>query len=189
MANINTVFGARYLMDPFGGSASGKLLPFAVLAGDATALYVGDFVKLTGTADFSENLKLGYLPVVTQATATHVVLGVVEGFGEDPSNLEKIYRPANTARTVWVNVNYNAFFTIQSDGTCIAADIGQCADIVVGAGNTFTGLSGMQLNHASLSGSDGQLKIVGLAPGSEFGLYTKLVVMMNEQFYKQVAGV
>jgi hypothetical protein len=188
MANTNTVFGASYLMDPFGGSASGKLLPFVVPASDHTAIFIGDFVTLAGGSGLSEDLNIGYLPTVKQSAATEVILGVVEGFGVDPANLEKIYRPADTHRTVWVNVNYNAFFVMQSAGTGAAADIGKVGDIVVGSGNTFTGLSGMQILHSDLGTTNGQIKIVGLAPGSEFGLYTKFVVMINEAAYKVVAG-
>ncbi len=189
MANTNTVFGARYLMDPFGGSTSGKLMPFTVVAADPTALYVGDFVKLTGEGALSEDANLGILPVVTQCAATNVILGVIEGFGVDPDNLSKIYRPASTLRTVQVRVNPDAWFIIQSTGTGAAADIGQCADITVAAGSIFTGLSGMQLDHGTLGSGSGQLKIVGLAPGSEVGLYTKFMVMINEHAYRVTTGV
>jgi len=187
MANTNTIFGARYLMDPFGGGATGKLMPFVVPASDPTALFIGDFVRLSGGSSASESA-LGYLPTIQQAAATEVILGVVEGFGVDPDNLQRIHRPVSTLRVVWVNVNYNAFFTIQSRGTGAAADIGKVGDIVVAAGSAVTGLSGMELLHSDLGTGTGQLKIVGLAPNSEFGLYTKFVVMINEHAYKVVSG-
>jgi hypothetical protein len=188
MANLNTVFGARFVKELFGGSTSGSLMPFTVPATDATAIYVGDFVTLTGEAAASDVPSLGILPVVAQSAATQVICGVVEGFGVDPDNLSKIYRPASTLRTVWVRVNYNSIFTIQSSGTGAAADIGQCADITVGSGSAISG-SGMQLDHSTLSSTNGQLKIIGLSAGSEVGAYTKFDVLINESFYKQVAGV
>lgn len=189
MANTNTVFGANYLMDPLGGSASGKLLPFTMLATDAVACFVGDFVKLSGTAAYSEDKNLGYLPIIQQAAATEVILGVVEGFGVDPDNLSKIYRPASLLRTAWVRVNPYAFFTIQSTGTGALADVGELADITVGAGDVFTGLSGMQLDHSTLGTANGQLRIINIAQNSEVGAYTKFVVQINEHAYKVTTGI
>jgi hypothetical protein len=191
MANTNTVFGARYLQDPWGGSASGKLKPYTVLASDTTPLFVGDFVKLVGGAALSNDQSGKDHPIVTQAAAGDIVVGWVEGFGVDPDNLTKIYRPASILQTAWVHVNPYAFLIIQSTGLGSAADIGKNADIVVAAGSTFTGLSGMQLDHASLSTVNGQLKIVDVDPDplAEFGAYTKFVCMVNEHAYKVISGV
>lgn len=189
MANTNTVFGARFYKELFGGSSSGSLMPFVIPATDATVMYVGDFVTLTGESALSNDPALGYLPVVTQTAATQVICGVIEGFGVNPDSLSKIYKPASVLTTVWVRVNYNSIFVIQSNGTVVSGDVGQCADIVVAAGSTFTGMSGMQLDHGTLGVGDGQLKIVGVAPDSELGLYTKLLVMINESFYSLVTGI
>jgi hypothetical protein len=187
MANTNTVFGARFSKELFGGSTSGSLMP--VVINDATAVFIGDFVTLTGESALSDYPELGYLPVVAQTAATQVICGVVEGFGVNPDSLNKIYRPASILTTAWVRVSYQSIFVIQSTLTGAAADVGQCADIVVASGSTSTGQSGMQLDHSTLSSSDGQLKIIGIAPGSELGLYTKFLVLINESFYKQIAGV
>lgn len=190
MANTNTVFGARYLMNPFGGSTAGKLQAFVVPATDHTALFVGDFVSLTGESAIGNYPQLGYLPVVAQSSAGSTqIVGVVEGFGEDPSNLDKIYRPADTLRTVWVRSDPDAWFTIQSTGTVVAGDVGQLAPMVVGSGSTVTGLSGIELNHGSLSSVSGQLRIIGIAPNSKLGTYTKLIIQIVLHAYRVASGV
>jgi hypothetical protein len=190
MANTNIVNGANFVKELFGGSTSGSLMPFVVPATDATALFIGDVVKLTGDSAISDYSEFGYLPAITQAAAgDDAICGVVEGFGVNPDNLTKIYRPGFILATAWARISYVSIFTIQSTGTVVSGDIGQCADIVVGSGNTFTGMSGMQLDHSTLSSANGQLKIVGISSGSELGLYTKLNVVINESFYKQIAGV
>jgi hypothetical protein len=189
MANSNTVFGARLVDTLTAAALSGKINPYSVPATDATALYVGDFVKLTGESDVGEdNL---YHPTVTQAAATDTIVGFVVGFGVNPSYLEQIHRTASTLRTAWVVDDPSVLFEIQSTGTGASADVGQNADIVVGAGSTTTGLSGMQLDHTTLGGGSAQLRIVRLSQtqNAEFGTYTKFVCFINEHAYKGTAGV
>lgn len=183
-------YGLKFFNDPFGASTSGKLMPFLLVATDATPVYVQDLVSFTGESAIGEYPELGYLPVVAQSSAGSTQFaGVVNGFGVDPSNLDKIYRPASTLKTVWVNVSPFSVFSVLSTGTVVAGDIGQCAKISVGSGSTFTGISGISLDHGTLTSSADQLKIVGVEPSSVLGTYTKLLVMVNQQFYKLTTGV
>ena len=188
MANINAPFGARFLEDPWGFSSAGKLEPFIVDSTDATPLFVGDFVRLTGGVDQSQlctdNQNYGYLPIVTQASASSAMfIGVVEGFGVDPNQLTTIYRPAHDQRTVWVRTNPFAFFLIQTNGTALTADMGKMANIVVGSGSTRTGLSSMQLDYATV-GTGTQLKMINVDYNSSFGLYAVIKCMINLHYYK-----
>jgi hypothetical protein len=187
MANQNTVFGARYWTNPWGGIATGKVNPYVVIATDATAMFMGDFVKLTGDSDVGPDGV--YYPTITQAAATDLLVGFVVGFQPHPDYLTQLYRTASTLRIVWVCDDPNAHFEIQSDGTGAKEDIGLNADIVVAAGSTNTGLSGMQLNHADLKTATAQLRIVRLSPNSEFGAYTKFICFINEHAYKGTVGV
>jgi len=191
MANpVISAYGLKSYYDPFGWSTAGKLMPFVIASGDSTAVFVQDLVSFTGESSIGEFPEMGYLPVVTQSAANSTQFaGVVAGFGVNPDNLTRIYHPGSTLQTVWVDVNPFAVFSILSTGTVVSGDIGQCAKITVGAGSTVTGLSGMALDHGNLTSSADQLKIVGVAPDSVLGTYTRLLVMVNQQFYKLTTGV
>jgi hypothetical protein len=189
MANTNTIFGARLIDTLTAAILSGKANPYSVPATDGTALYVGDFVKLTGECDVGEDGF--YHPTVTQAAATDTLVGFVVGFGVNPSYLEQIHRTASTLRTAWVIDDPSVLFEIQSSGTVVPADVGLNADIVVASGSAVTGLSGMQLDHGDVKTATAQLRIVRLSQQSnaEFGAYTKLVCFINEHAYKGTVGV
>lgn len=189
MSNRNSPFGARLVGHLYGSPYNARIRTYVVASDDATALYLGDFVKMTGAGlanEYGTNL-----PVVTAAAATNVLTGVVVGFMPNPSNLSQIYRPASTLRTAYVCDDPNAIFEIQSTGTVVADDFGQDADFVYAAGSTLWGTSGSQLDHASLSGTDGQLRILGMSQrvDNELGTYCKLTCMINEHIFKQIAGV
>lgn len=177
MANQNTVFGAR-LQDLSWTGGSVMRTPCIVSAGDAVALFKGDFVTLTGESEVWTDGR--YYPVVTQTAAGGIMVGFVDDFEVHPDFLNLNYRFANTKRLVYLIDHPLALFEIQSTGTGASGDIGQTANIIVGSGNVITGLSGMQLDHGSLT-DNLQLKIVGLSPriNSEFGAYTKFLCKIN----------
>lgn len=191
MANADTIFGARQVGNIYGSAYTGAVHPYTVLAADAVALFVGDFVKLTGTA--SPDQQGIERPVVAQAAATNTLVGFVVGFAPDPDNLSRIYRTASTLRTVLVCDDPNATFEIQSDSSAalVAADIGLNADITVAAGDTVSGLSGMELDHSTVASATFQLRILGLSPraDNEFGINAKVICMINEHSYKSTTGV
>lgn len=189
MPNSNTIFGARLVDNLVACAMNGRVNAYTVPATDAIALFMGDFVKLTGESANGEDG--GNHPVVAQAAATNLSVGFVVGFGVNPNALSQIYRSASTLRTVWVFDDPMGMFEIQSTGTAVTADIGQNADITVGAGDTTTGLSGMQLDRSTLTSSTAQLRIVRLSReiNAEFGIYTNFTCFINEHAYKGTAGV
>jgi len=189
MTNVNSVFGARLVGHLYGSPYNARIQQYVALATDATALYIGDFVKLTG--DGAANEVGADLPVVTAAAAGDVLAGVVVGFLPNPNDLSKQYRPASTLRSVFVCNDPYALFEIQSSGTVVSGDVGQNADILYAAGNTFYGTSGTQLDHASLSPTNGQLRILSISErvNNSAGAYSKLICMINEHIFKQIAGV
>lgn len=189
MANTSAIFGARLVGHLQGSPYNARIRSYVVASGDATALFLGDFVKGTGSSVANE---LGYmLPIVTQAAATDVLTGVVVGFAPNPNDLTKVYRPASTLRTVYVCDDPYAIFEIQSNAATDGSEFMANADIVVGAGNTIFATSGMQLDYSSVGTASGQLRILGMPqrPDNEVGLYCKLLCMINEHIYKQTAGV
>lgn len=192
MANVDSVFGARIAGIQYSADFSGRVRAYTVPASDATALFVGDFVKPTGDSADGED-KLNH-PVITQAAAAdETLVGVVISFFPNPNYLNQIYRTASTLRTVFVCDDPNATFEIQasSDAAIVSGDIMANADIVVGSGSTVTGLSGMELNQTTITPNTAQLRILGLVPreDNELGLHAKLLCMINEHIYKRTAGV
>lgn len=188
MANVDSVFGARVSGHLQGSPYNSRVSSYTVLATDATALFVGDFVKVTGTTGESDTGAT--LPVVTQAAATEKLVGVVVGFLPSSDYLNQTYRTASTLRTVLVCDDPYALFTIQADDTVVAADIGLNVDITVAAGDTTWGSSGMEADMATKGSANGQLRIMGIAqrPDNALGDYAKLVCMINEHEYKGTVG-
>ncbi len=189
MSNPDTPFGFRKIGNLADGSGFGVARPYTVLAADAVAMFVGDGVKTTGTEAIGSDGLVH--PVVAQAAATDTMVGTVVGFDLDSNNLNRIYRPASTLRTVYINDDYNDIFIIQVKGTLVADDVGLNADIVVAAGSTITGLSGMELDQTTVTSSTAQLRImrVLVAPNNETGENCLVEVLINEHRYKTTTGV
>jgi hypothetical protein len=187
MANQDSVFGARWI-GSLSGDTTTRARPYTVAAGDTTALYVGDFVKLSGTASAGPDGQVR--SVVTQAAATNTLVGFVIGFAPDRDYYNQIYRTASTLRTAYVCDDPYALFEIQANGTVAAANIGLNADIVVGTASNVTGLSGMELDISAPGTATAQLRIIDVVPriDNEVGDYTKLICMINEHQYKSTTG-
>lgn len=189
MANKDAVFGARVVNSLLNTCFPSKTTPYTVLATDATALFVGDFVKLTGTAGVGHDGKSR--SVVTQAAAGDTLVGFVGTFAPDPNYLNQIYRTASTLRTANVYDDPFVLFEIQASGTLAEADIGNNADITVGAGDTDTGISGMEVDLATKGSATAQIRIMGLSQreDNDFGANANVIGMINEHTYKSTTGV
>ena len=72
-----------------------------------------------------------------------------------------------------------------------AANVGQNADLVVAAGNTLTGTSGVELDSSTAAATDAQMRIFGLAQkaDNEIGDQAKWLVTANRHELKASAGV
>ena len=189
MSNVNAPYGARWIGHARGMPITGCQNSYIVLATDATALFVGDFVKLAGSAALdSANIAR---PTVVQAAATDTIVGVVAGFEADPSYDNQLYRTASTKRIVYVIDDPDALFTIQGYAAAFAADDTQLnADIYTGvSGDTTSGNSGMQINLTAPASATAQLRIMRLADNSQYGLYAQIAVYINEHAYRGTTGV
>ena len=191
MANANSPYGLRPV-GPGGGTFTGRLRQYSTATGDATAIYIGDPVILSGT---SQTIDGEVYADVDQAATGDVMVGVVVAVLPVTAD-SLIYRAASTQRILMVADDPNTMFEIQevSGGTALAAaDIGLNANFVVAAGSTSTGLSGVELNNATEATTNTlDLKIVGLArrPDNAVGANAKWVVRINRhQYANQVAGI
>lgn len=191
MANVDSPFGlkpVRYLSGaPYNGAAN----VYSTASGDSTAIFLGDPVKLSGTAQTINGVTYAD---VAQAATTNVVLGVVVGVLPETDESLK-YRAGATVRRLLVADDPNLVFEIQevSGGTPLAAnDIGLNAAFVVGSGSTTTGLSGVELNNSGEAGTNTlDLQIVGIVnrADNEVGEHCKWLVRNNRpQFASQIAG-
>jgi hypothetical protein len=192
MANADRAAGflpVRYITGaPYNGAAD----VYSTATGDATAIFLGDPVKLSGT---STTINGVVYADVDQAATGDVIIGVVVGV-LPVTNDSLIYRAASTARRLLVATDPSLLYEIQevSGGTALtAAAIGLNADFVVGSGNTITGMSGVELNNVGEAVTNTlDLQILGLVSraDNEVGEHAKWLVRINRhQFANQVAGI
>lgn len=192
MANADTPAGATPVMHRNGAPYNGAFRVYSVPSGDATALYVGDFVKLAGTG---QTINGRVLQDVARAATGDVIVGVVVGVKPDTQDSLR-YRAASTTREVYVADNPDLIFEIQegSTGTPLTAnDIGLNCNFVVAAGSTVTGLSGTQIDNtteATTNTLDLHLMNPVAREDNAIGLSCKWLVTINRhQYSNQVAGV
>ena len=192
MANADTPAGATPVAHRNGAAYNGSFNVYSVAAGDGTALYVGDFVKLAGTG---QTINGRVLQDVTRAATGDVIVGVVVGVKPDTQDSLR-YRAASTAREVYVADNPDLVFEIQegSSGTALTAnDIGLNINFVVGSGSAVTGFSGTQLDNtteATTNTLDLHLMKPVAREDNAIGASCKWLVTINRhQYSNQVAGV
>lgn len=204
MANADTPFGLRPLRHRNGAPYNGAATPYVVAAGDATALFVGDPVVVTGESNTAEveapgagSFKPGTLPVVTRATAgaNNDITGVIVAVAADPTDLENQFRVASTERIVFVADDPDLVFEIQEDsagGALAAGAVGGNANLVAGAGSQITGLSGFELDSSTLATTNTlQLRIERLAnrEDNEIGDQAKWEVSILQHSMLNLTGV
>jgi len=190
MANVSRIVGAEWIGSLMGYPVNAKVTPCLYLATNGVASFIGDFVKSTGTDAAYPQTDMRY-PVVAQAAATETLRGFIVGFAPDPTDLSNMYRKASTLRLAYVCDDPYALFILQRDGTSAATDIGKNGDIVVGAGNTITSMSGMYLS-ATLASGTAQIRVIATVPALQNAMtttYTKYICMINEHEFKSTTGV
>lgn len=188
MANVDKAFGLRPLGN-LAGSGSQKQYGYEIADNQSGAIYQGDLVTL----------KDGYILQFAPASHTAAV-GVFNGcFYNDPTTQKptwKNYYPGSiniTQGKIVAEVldDPSQIFIIQNDGTSAATNYGKNADIVVGSGNTTTGVSANELGTSTIATTAAlNLKVIGLwnAPNNEVGEFAVVVVKINEHLYGS-AGV
>lgn len=199
MANVNAPFGLRPVGTVNGQPYSGAVRAYSVPAGDGTAIYIGDAVKLDTTSQIIDGQV--YKDVIIAASGDKLVGAVV---GVLPSTRDSLtYRAASTQRIVLVADDPNQLFEIAqgASGTALNAnDIGLNADLSVVAGSAVTGYSASVINNATEATTNTlDLKIVGMPnradndPGSSVSSGAAsshfLVRINRHQYADQVAGV
>jgi hypothetical protein len=153
MANADGAFGLRPDRHLDGTSWNGATMNMYKSASYATALYIGDPVLLSAVT--AERDPKGRYPSINKSGGTDgtIVFGVVVGFEVDPDDLNKVYSPASTEAIVKVvRAADDLIFTIRGDGggTPTVGFPGlNAVMIATTAGDTNTGLSGMELDEGT----------------------------------------
>jgi len=199
MANATSPFGLIGRHEMYSGPYNSGVRLYSVPASDATAIFPGDLVTEVGTSQFINGQTFAD---VKQSATGDVFTGVCVGVL--PVSRDTLpYRAASTQAVIFVEDNPNAVFEIRqvAGGTPLTAnDIGLNANVVVGSGSTYTGLSGMALDNATEATTNTlDLKIVGMVnradndPGSAVGTgadSSSFLVRINRHRYaNQIAGV
>ena len=188
--NVDAAFGLR----PANGIGPGDVgvNEYWISPTFAVTMYIGDPVssRAGGTGASADGI-----PNIILATAGATVRGVITGFAPDATDLSLQYRKASTSRLAYVCDDPYAVFEVQEDsdgGAMTASCVGTNADIVVAAGNAYTGQSGVELDSSSTTAASGQLRILRLCrkPDNAIGTNAIWEVMINEHELKYpTAGV
>jgi|TARA_R100000935_G_scaffold50084_1_gene75818 hypothetical protein len=188
MANNDKAFGLRPLGN-LAGTGAQKQYGYEIADNQAGAIFQGDLVTL----------KDGYILQFNPSAHTAAV-GVFNGcFYNDPTTQKPTfinYYPGSiniTQGKILAEVldDPSQMFILQNDGTSAQANYGKNADIVIGTGNTVTGLSANELDTSSIANTAAlNLKIIGLwdVPNNAIGANAVVVVKINEHLYGS-AGV
>ncbi len=190
MANVDRPNGLRPVGTGLGAPWNGKTNMYVVNVADDTAMFVGDLVKLNGTSglvgESVNGMDIEGIAEITQAAAGDKAVGVVVGFLPNQDNLMLKHRAADTRRVALVSDDPATLYEIQevSGGTALtAAAVGLNANVVVGAGNATTGVSGMELDNATEATTAGlNLQILGLVKrvDNNIGEHAKWLVRLND---------
>lgn len=186
MANINGPFGLRPVSVGLNTPTTNVFIyEYSIVSGYSTALYPGDPVVSSGTAD-SEGR-----PGIAVAAAGNTMLGVFAGVTYVPTGggtpiSSPGYWPASTSATNIVAYVYddpNYIFEAQMSLALAATDISNTADLVAGTGSAFRKESGWAVDSANIG--QGGVRIMGLAPklgnnSGGFGNYNIVYVKINE---------
>ena len=183
MANVDAAFALVPVRHMSGNIPRAN--KYTITSGLAENIFTGDLCILTADG------------VITPHTATEVNnIGVFAGVSytaSDGSYVYSQYWPTGTTATNIIAYVYDdpyIVYKVMSDGSPAQTNIGNCADVVAGAGSTTTGQSGFELNSTMANGT-ATCKIIGLyeSPDNAFGANAVVEVLVNEHVLKATAGI
>lgn len=185
MANTNKAFGLRPLGKLGSNVNNDGNTQYRIASNTTTAIFEGDTVTLSG----------GYVVKATPGDAK--ILGVFLGCQyTDPTTkkttFKNYYPGAVVASDIVATVvdDPNALFMVQASGVAGNTCVGLNADLVqTAAGNTTTGVSGLELSTGTLAADAAlNVKVVGISSvpgeGDVTAAYANLIVVINEHFYR-----
>lgn len=177
MANVSRINGFRPSKTGIGANWNSKLTRYFVPATDATAIGVGDLVKLAaGGAPTGER-------IVTKAAIGDAVIGAVVNVDYAMINLNSPqYRPASVGMYLYVADDPSTVYEAEVSGTVTQALAGRNANHADAGVSTFTGNSGQTVNAATAATTATlTLKILDFvqSPENTVGPNAKVFVKIN----------
>ena len=189
MANVARLGGFRPVKHLNGSPYNGQANIYEIVAGDGTAVNVGDLVKAdagTATDTYPTCIRLAASGQVTSG----LILGAVIGFVVDPTNLNSPqYRAASTKRYALVADSPDLIFDVADGGTvpCTLTLVGNNTGVTCTAPDTTTGVSPMATGTTAPTTTNTlPLKIMAIvkAPDNEAAAASqRLHVMINQHYY------
>ena len=188
MANVDKAFGLRALGN-LSATGAQKQFGYEIADNQSGAIFKGDLVTI----------KDGFILQFDPSSHTAAV-GVFNGCNYvDPTTGKHTfsnYYPGSvniTQGQITADVidDPNQLFVVQADEDIERADLGKNADIVIGTGNTSTGVSANELDSSSINTTAAlNVKIISLydIPDNAFANFALVVVKINEHLYGS-AGV
>ena len=183
MANVDAAFGFVPVRHMSGNIPRAN--KYTITSGLAENIFTGDLCILTADG------------VITPHSATETNnIGVFAGVSYTASDGSYVYSQYFTTGTSATNIIAYVYddpyivYKVQSAGSPAQTNIGNCADVVAGAGSTNTGNSGFEISGTMASGT-ATCKILGLyeAPDNAFGANAVMEVLINEHLLKATAGI
>ena len=193
MANSNAPRGLIPTRGVNSQTVSGGPRLYSHAAGDATALFPGDPVKLAGTAQTINGVTT---QDVVRAATGDVIVGAVVAINATTRDT-LLYGAASTAYTLFVDDDPNTLFEIQdvNSGTALNdAALGLNVNFVVAAGSTAYATSGVTLDNTTEATTNTlDLKIVDIVNRADVDNTSSplrfLVRINRHQYSNQIAGV
>lgn len=192
MANTDAPRGAVPIKHLDGSPFNGATGSYKIADTYNTAIYTGDFVKMTAT---------GYVEL---AAAGNTILGVFQGCNYVDSTGKPQWSPYWPASTSTYNTQGaealvvdapDVIFEMQMDSDSVVpsqADVGTNADfIATHTGSTLTGISKEEVDTSTCTTATANLRILRFVPrpDNEVGNFAKVEVLINEHFYKTTTGI
>ncbi len=195
MTNVDRPFGFNPTRHGAGGTPQ-RLGAYEIANGLASDIFSGDPVVILG---------VGRTIDIATAGNTNLIVGVFAGVRYTDANGDVQFRPfwrtgtvgtglqrgdANPEALVYDDPRQEFVVQVSSSAGLVAADVGQLANFVAGAGNAFTGRSAFLLDQTTLNASARQLRILGLSriEENDFGEFAKARVLINNHSYGQLAA-
>ena len=184
MANVDAAFGFVPIRHMSGNAPRAN--KYTIASGLAENIFTGDLVVLINS---------GLLTPHTAGEANNIgVFGGVSYTAADGSYVYSEYWPSGKVATDIIAYVYDdpyTVFKVQSAGTTAQTNIGNCADVVAGAGSTLTGQSGFELS-GTMAATLASCKILAVyeAPDNAFGTNAIMEVLITEHLLgANIAGI
>ena len=198
MANVDRPFGCIPVRHIDGSPWNRSMRPY--LFDQSNAVYIGDPVKLGGTAGaagvFVNGINCEGMPNANRAAAGDTLLGVVVAFSPLQSNLETLHKAADSTKRIgYVVDSTDVIYEIQEDsvGNNIAVtQVGNNFDMITWAAGGTAGNSIVELDSSDTSATNtAQFRLLRMVArvDNELGTNAKWEVVINEHVFKTATGV